>query len=107
VSQWQRACATSELLPGERRVVWLDDTPVLLVNLDGDCYALEDRCSHEDFDLASGELDMSAGSIECTLHGARFDVRDGRALCAPATTPVRSFPLRIEGDAVWVNISDR
>ena len=73
---WVRVCATSELLPGEQRVAWDGDTPILVVNVDGD-------------------------QIECTLHGARFDLRTGEALCAPAYAPVRRFPVTVADDAVW------
>ena len=98
---WIRVCATSELLPGETRVAWDGETPILVVNLDGTLYALEDRCTHEDFELSAGSLDPADGSIECVLHGARFDVRDGRALCAPAYEPVAHFPVRVAEGAVW------
>jgi len=100
---WVRVCAQSELLPGETRVVWHGDTAVLLFNLDGAVYALEDRCSHQDFELSAGEFDAEAGTIECTLHAAKFDVRDGRALCAPAYSPVRNFATEIRESAVWID----
>ncbi len=100
---WIHACARSELLPGETRVVWAGDLPVLLLNHDGEFYALEDRCSHEDFELSSGEFDADEATIECALHGAKFDVRDGRALCAPAYAPVRRFAVRIDDGQVFVS----
>ncbi len=101
-SGWERVCSSAELLPGEKRVHWSGDLPILLINHDGDLHALEDRCSHEDFELSQGEYDAASASIECLLHGARFDIRDGRALCAPAYTPVRRFEARLEAGAVWV-----
>lgn len=101
MSDWIRVCATDELLPGESTVAWDGDTPILVVNYDGDFYALEDRCSHEDFELSAGNFDGDEATIECVLHGARFDVRDGRALCAPAYAPVLKFPVKVEGGAVW------
>lgn len=101
MNDWVRVCATAELLPGESTVAWDGDTPILVVNLDGDFYALEDQCSHEDFELSAGNIDPADGTIECTLHGARFDLRDGRALCAPAYEPVAKFPVKVEDDAVW------
>ena len=101
MSDWIRVCATSELLPGETRVAWDGDTPILVLNHDGDVYALEDRCSHEDFELSAGHFDPVDATIECVLHGARFDVRDGRALCPPAYAPAIKFPVRIEDGAVW------
>ena len=98
---WVRVCALGELLPGDRRVVWDGDTAIVVFNYDGDCYALEDRCSHEDFELSIGNFDPDEATVECVLHGAKFDVRDGRALCAPAYLPVAKFPVKIEDGAVW------
>lgn len=98
---WVRVCATSELLPGETRVAWDGDTPILVCNYDGAFYALEDRCSHEDFELSAGTFDPAAGTVECVLHGARFDVCDGRALSAPAYTPVAKFPVKVEDGGIW------
>ena len=100
---WTFVCTTGELLPGGMRPVFdeVTGTPILVFNLDGDLYALEDRCSHEDFELSSGVLDAAEGSVECVLHGARFDVRDGRALCAPAYSPVPKFPVKTENGGIW------
>lgn len=100
---WTFVCAAAELLPGEMRSTFDETTgaPILVLNLDGELYALEDVCSHEDFELSAGAFDPAGGTIECVLHGARFDVRDGRALCAPAYEPVAKFPVKREGDAVW------
>ncbi|MEZ0470613.1 non-heme iron oxygenase ferredoxin subunit [Luteimonas salinilitoris] len=98
---WVRVCAASELLPGEMRVAWDGDTPILVFNHDGTFYALEDRCSHEDFELSAGAFDANEATIECALHGAKFDVRDGSVLCAPAYAPVPKFPVRVEDGAVW------
>jgi 3-phenylpropionate/trans-cinnamate dioxygenase ferredoxin subunit len=94
-------CSLGQLLPGERAVAWAGDTAIAVFNLDGELYALEDRCSHEDFELSAGHFDAGEGSIECVLHGARFDVRDGRALCAPAYEPVAKFPVKVEDGGVW------
>ncbi len=62
---WTFVCATSELLPGEMKVAFDEVTavPIAVFNLDGDLYALEDRCSHEDFELSAGDLDAAAGSV--------------------------------------------
>lgn len=102
-ASWTYVCASSELLPGEMKSVFdeVTGTPIVVFNLDGTLYALEDQCTHEEFELSSGVFDVREGSIECVLHGARFDVRDGRALCAPAYTPAPTFPVKRENDAVW------
>lgn len=101
---WTFVCATGELLPGEMKSVFdeVTGTPIVVFNYDGDCYALEDQCSHEEFELSSGNFDADGASIECVLHGARFDVRDGRALCAPAYSPVPKFPVKLEHGGIWV-----
>lgn len=100
---WTFVCASSELLPGELKTVWdeLTDTPIIVFNQDGDFYALEDRCSHGDYELSPGDYDAVTGTIGCLLHGARFDIRDGRPLCAPAYTPVIKFPVRLQHGGVW------
>lgn len=100
---WTFICATGDLLPGEFRT-GVDETTgagIAVFNLDGTLYALEDRCSHQEFALSNGEFDPDEASIECTFHGARFDVRDGRALCAPAYEPVAKFPVKVEHGGVW------
>jgi 3-phenylpropionate/trans-cinnamate dioxygenase ferredoxin subunit len=98
---WEFVCSTAELLPGEMRTVWAGDTAIVVFNLDGALYALEDRCSHEEFELSAGPFDAVQGTVECVLHGARFDVRDGRPLCAPAYEPVAKFPVRVANGGVW------
>jgi 3-phenylpropionate/trans-cinnamate dioxygenase ferredoxin subunit len=100
---WTFICAESELLPGEVRTAFdeVTDAPLLVVNLDGELYALEDICSHQEFALSNGPVNPVEGSIECVLHGARFDLRDGRALCAPAYSPVAKFPVKREHGGIW------
>jgi 3-phenylpropionate/trans-cinnamate dioxygenase ferredoxin subunit len=101
MGDWIRVCATSELLPGESTVAWDGDTPIVVVNYDGNYYAMEDRCSHEDFELSAGSFDPDGATIECVLHGSKFDVRTGDALNPPAYAPVVTFPIRLEDGAVW------
>ncbi|TDB28282.1 non-heme iron oxygenase ferredoxin subunit [Stenotrophomonas sp. ATCM1_4] len=100
---WTFICASEELLPGEMKTAFdeVTGTPLVVFNLDGELYALEDQCSHEEFELSSGVIDAAEGSIECILHGARFDIRDGRVLCAPAYSPVPKFPVKREHGGIW------
>lgn len=101
MGEWVFVCATSALLPGEMTTAWDGDTAIAVFNFEGTLYALEDRCSHEDFELSAGAFDGAEASVECVLHGARFDVRDGRALCAPAYEPVAKFPVRVDAQGIW------
>lgn len=96
---WQAVCPLAELLPGEHTVCFDGDTAILVCNIDGEIYALEDKCTHQDFELSPGKLD--GVEIECVLHGAKFDVRTGEALCAPAYAPVPKFPVRIDNGVIY------
>ena len=93
MGDWVRVCATAELLPGEQTVAWDGDTAIMVVNYDGDYYALEDRCSHEDFELSAGCFDGEEATIECVLDGSSFDVRDGRAVRRTAIAPAVRVPV--------------
>lgn len=99
LSQWQSVCALGELLPGEHTVCFDGDTAILVCNVEGELFALEDKCTHQDFELSAAALD--GAEIECVLHGARFDVRTGQALCAPAYTAVAKFPVRVENGVIY------
>ena len=99
MSDWTRICAQSELLPGERVVADVDGVPVAVFNIDGELYAIEDVCTHDGGELAGGPVE--GYEIECLRHGARFDLRTGAALSAPAYTPTTVFPVRRDDGAVW------
>jgi 3-phenylpropionate/trans-cinnamate dioxygenase ferredoxin subunit len=99
MSAWIRVCATAELLPGEFQVVYDGDTAIAVFNIDGELYAIEDVCTHDGGELAGGPID--GHEIECPRHGARFDIRTGEALCAPAYLPTQKFPVKVEHGAVW------
>ena len=68
--EWTALCPTAEVLPGESHVAWFGEVALVIVNFDGIFYALEDRCTHEDFELSAGPYDAATGQIECVLHGA-------------------------------------
>ncbi len=96
---WIRVCATSELLPGEFQVAFDGDTAIAVFNIDGELYAIEDVCTHDGGELAGGPIE--GFEVECPRHGAKFDVRTGEALCAPAYLPTAKFPVAVDADAVW------
>ena len=99
MNDWIRVCALSELLPGEFQIAWDGDTAIAVFNIDGELYAIEDVCTHDGGELAGGPIE--GFEIECPRHGARFDLRTGEALCAPAYLPTAKFPVKIEDGAVW------
>lgn len=99
---WARVAAMSEVPVGGLRAVSTERGPVVLANVDGDVYALEDRCSHQDYPLSAGELE--GDELECPFHGARFDVCSGRALQLPAITPVRSFQVDVRDGDIYIQL---
>jgi 3-phenylpropionate/trans-cinnamate dioxygenase ferredoxin subunit len=99
---WQRVAALSELAEGEAFPARLGDRMIALYRLDGKVYAIDDVCTHEFAQLSQGFLED--GAIECPLHQARFDIRTGRCLAPPATEDLRRYPVKIEGDAVYVAV---
>jgi len=89
-----------EIPVGGVKVVRLEDQPVALFHLEDGYYAMDDLCTHDGGPLAEGTLEDAV--IECPRHGARFDVRSGAVLGLPATAPVPTYAVRIEGDEIQV-----
>lgn len=101
--QWHDACPTSELAPGDVTEVTLGSKRVAIYDCRDALHATSARCSHHGAPLVDGYLDGT--TIECPLHQGCFDVTDGRPTEAPATRPLRSYPVRVTaGDVVQVLI---
>lgn len=100
--QFVTFCNTEDIPNGQREVFDLDSMSILLLNIDGHYYAIENLCSHDEYELADGEI--IEGCIACPKHGARFDLVSGAAKRAPAYTPIRVFATRIAGDEVQVEL---
>jgi nitrite reductase/ring-hydroxylating ferredoxin subunit len=94
--------AAAEIPPGTAARVLVGDTPVAIYNVDGQFFATGDICSHAHASLSEGPL--TGHVIECTRHGAKFDVRDGRQLCFPAVRPVKSYAVRVEDGQIYVAV---
>jgi 3-phenylpropionate/trans-cinnamate dioxygenase ferredoxin subunit len=97
-----RACALSDI-PEEGAIsVVLDGVPICVARSGGEVFAINDICSHADVSLAEG--DVEDGCIECWLHGSRFDLRTGAPTGLPATKPVATYPVTVEGDDVLIKL---
>jgi 3-phenylpropionate/trans-cinnamate dioxygenase ferredoxin subunit len=77
---------------------------LVLVRIGDTVYALDDRCSHEDFSLAEGEVDVATKEIECARHGAMFHLVDGTPASLPATRPVQSYDVVVKDGRVEVSV---
>ena len=96
------ACAVADVADGTAKRVMLDGVPVAIVRSDGEVYAIHDVCSHANVALSEGEVEGQ--TIECWLHGSRFDLVTGRPTGLPATQPVAVYPVKIDGDSVLVAV---
>jgi len=84
--------------------VSLGGTPICIARSRGEVFAVSDICSHADVSLAEG--DVEDGTIECWLHGSRFDLRTGAPTGLPATKPVATYSVTVEGDDVLVKLEN-
>ncbi|MCE2998462.1 MAG: non-heme iron oxygenase ferredoxin subunit [Betaproteobacteria bacterium] len=100
MADWITVAAAGDIAPGSCKVVDADGTRIAVYNLDGEFHAIEDVCTHDGGELASGAVE--GGEVICPRHGARFCIRTGDALSAPAYEPTAKLPVRIENGTVQV-----
>jgi 3-phenylpropionate/trans-cinnamate dioxygenase ferredoxin component len=93
-----------EIPPGEVKIVRAGQLAIGVYNLNGEYYAIEDRCSHDDGPLAEGDFEPEEGVAICPRHGSRFDIRTGRPLTLPAYLPVETFDVKVEDGVVKVDV---
>ena len=94
----------SGVLPGDTLKVTTDRGDILLANVEGKIYAVDDMCTHEDSSLSLGCL--KGELVSCTLHGSRFNVRTGQPMEEPATEALRRYPVRISQDRIEICLDD-
>ncbi len=90
----------AEIPRGERLTFEIDGLPIAVFNVSDQYYAIGDVCTHDDGPLAEGELD--GFQIICPRHGARFDIRSGRALTLPAVQDTPWYPVRVQDG--WIEV---
>ena len=99
-----KVAALDEVPPGCTLGVELEDgTKVCLANSDGEIYAIADRCTHANFPMHNGSV-HGGGTIECAWHGARFDMKTGRAIRLPAIKAIRTYEVKIDGNDILVAV---
>jgi len=90
----------SDLVENKPRQIMINQTPVCVVRIKNQVFAVADTCSHSDASLSEG--DITDYKIECWLHGAEFDLRTGNALTPPAVEPIETFSVVDNGDTVEI-----
>lgn len=101
-SKWIDAAAVDAVPAGDVTGVAVDGSDIALYEVDGQIYATSNICTHGHARLSDGFLD--GREIECPLHQGKFDVCTGKALCAPLTEDVPTYPVRIEKGRVFVEL---
>lgn len=104
IKEFQLACKLSDLRPDHPNTIEIDDRFVVVVLLNAQVFCLEDLCTHDGGTLGDGEMDGNC--LVCPRHGAKFDVRNGEAMCMPATEPTLSHEVEVRGDEVFVRLRD-
>lgn len=97
--------AVDDLGPGDALrissdITGTEDDVALFCDDDGEFYALDDTCSHEEASLSEGWVE--AGEVECPLHSARFCLKNGAPMCMPATRPVATHRIEVRDGSVWL-----
>lgn len=100
MADWIDVCAENALAERENIIIDVDGTEVAVFKLDGQFYAIEDVCTHDGAEIASGELE--GDEIVCPRHGARFCIETGAVKCAPAYEDVDTFPIQIQDGTVQI-----
>jgi 3-phenylpropionate/trans-cinnamate dioxygenase ferredoxin subunit len=100
--EWVRVADVGDCPPGTLFEIEAAQENLVLANVEGDLYALQNRCSHQDLPLSDGEL--VGDRLECLYHGASFDVCSGRAMALPAIRPVETYPVEVRGQEIFVQI---
>ena len=104
MTDYVRVCGTKDVADECAKRVMVGNVPVCVVQSEGEFFAIYDVCSHEEVPLSEGDVDE--GTIECYLHGSRFDLQSGRPIGLPATVPVPVYPVKVEGDDVYVAVEE-
>lgn len=100
MSPFLLAARVGEVPPGKMKRVDIGGRRILLANVDGRFYAVDDTCTHEDASLSRGAL--RGEWVKCPLHGSRFNVRTGEVVEEPASEKLATYPVRLEAGEIWI-----
>jgi nitrite reductase/ring-hydroxylating ferredoxin subunit len=104
MAEFVKVAEISEIPAGEGRAFTVGDREIAIFNIGGTFYATDDTCTHQQASLAEGELQDEL--ILCPLHFAAFDVTTGEVVSPPADEDLKTYPVKVEGDAIFVMIEE-
>lgn len=104
MSTFVKVAKTHELIEGSMLAVLAEDTEILLAQVQGQYYAINNVCSHADAWLHQGELRPATWEVQCPLHQGCFDLRTGHATAWPSSQPVEVYIVRVEGEDILVGL---
>lgn len=101
MSEFIKVATIGEVPVGQSKLVEVDYVRVALFNIEGEIYAIEDVCTHDGGPLVEGEVSNGC-EVVCPRHGARFDIRTGKALSFPAFEATNTYEVKIDGDDILI-----
>ena len=99
-----RVCSVDEVKPGSAKRVDVDGHRLAVVRIADDWYVIGDECSHADYSLSEGDVWEDECEIECPQHGSTFSLKTGDPQTLPATQPVPTYQVKVEGEDVVVTL---
>ena len=99
---WKKIASVSDLSDGQGKSLEVDGKELALFKAGGNFYCIDGRCTHRRGELGDGELEDKL--VVCPLHGSKFDITNGKVQTAPAKENVNSYPTKVEGDDVLVDL---
>jgi len=102
MAQYIKVASKSEIEPGCGKCIEAEGKKIAVFNVDGEFRAIDDTCTHADASLSEGAI--VDGEVECPWHGACFNLETGEATTPPAIEPVSTYPVRVTGDDVKVEV---
>jgi len=104
--EFMKAISYVELEEGTIQAVRINGEAVALYKIAGQVYATSEMCSHDACSLEDFGKIVEGDQVECICHGARFRIKTGEVTRLPAETPLKSYPVKVEGDEVWIEVPD-
>ena len=95
-------CSTAEVAPGSALRVESGDLNLAVYNIDGEFFCTDDLCTHGPGSLSEGYIDGDV--VECNFHNGQFNIKTGEVVSPPCMIPVKTYPVTVDGGAVFIDV---